>query len=188
MGVKTPVYVAGFDRGVRPIGDWSISMTLSISFKTFDRFVRAGFIERAIEISRERLVENFIHQRGFAGTGNPGDDRHQSDRKRHIDILQIVFCRAANHDRLVIRLAPLCGTGISQRARKILSGEAVFVARHRLGSSRRHDVSAFSAGAGSEIDDVVGPPNRFFVVFDNDTVLPRSRSSSSVASRRALSL
>ena len=26
---NTPVYVAGFDRGVRPIGDWSMSMTLS---------------------------------------------------------------------------------------------------------------------------------------------------------------
>jgi len=30
MKVKTPVYVAGFDRGVRPIGDWSMSMTLSM--------------------------------------------------------------------------------------------------------------------------------------------------------------
>jgi len=26
---NTPVYVAGFDRGVRPIGDWSMSITLS---------------------------------------------------------------------------------------------------------------------------------------------------------------
>ena len=26
---NTPVYVAGFERGVRPIGDWSISITLS---------------------------------------------------------------------------------------------------------------------------------------------------------------
>src|SRR5205085_10249434 len=30
IGEKTPVYVAGFDRGVRPIGDWSMSTTLSI--------------------------------------------------------------------------------------------------------------------------------------------------------------
>src|SRR5262249_56111335 len=28
---NTPVYVAGFDRGVRPIGDWSMLMTLSMS-------------------------------------------------------------------------------------------------------------------------------------------------------------
>ena len=29
MGVKTPVYVAGLERGVRPMGDWSMAMTLS---------------------------------------------------------------------------------------------------------------------------------------------------------------
>ena len=29
MWSNTPVYVAGFDRGVRPIGDWSMSITLS---------------------------------------------------------------------------------------------------------------------------------------------------------------
>jgi hypothetical protein len=30
IGVKAPVYVAGLDRGVRPIGDWSMSMILSM--------------------------------------------------------------------------------------------------------------------------------------------------------------
>ncbi len=29
MYVKRPVYVAGFERGVRPIGLWSMAMTLS---------------------------------------------------------------------------------------------------------------------------------------------------------------
>src|SRR5436190_17903481 len=30
MYVNAPVYVAGLDRGVLPMGDWSISMTLSM--------------------------------------------------------------------------------------------------------------------------------------------------------------
>jgi hypothetical protein len=29
ISVNTPVYVAGFERGVRPMGDWSMAMTLS---------------------------------------------------------------------------------------------------------------------------------------------------------------
>ena len=33
ISVKTPVYVAGFERGVLPMGDWSTSMTLSTCFK-----------------------------------------------------------------------------------------------------------------------------------------------------------
>ena len=31
IGPNAPVYVAGFDLGVLPIGDWSISIILSIS-------------------------------------------------------------------------------------------------------------------------------------------------------------
>jgi hypothetical protein len=31
MMVKSPVYVAGLDRGVRPMGDWSMSTILSSS-------------------------------------------------------------------------------------------------------------------------------------------------------------
>ena len=34
--------------------------------------------------------------------------------------------------------------------------------------SGSHDVTAFRAGAGSEIDDIVGSPNGFFVVLDDD--------------------
>src|SRR3989338_60244 len=30
MGPQAPVYVAGFERGVRPMGDWSMRMALSI--------------------------------------------------------------------------------------------------------------------------------------------------------------
>ena len=30
MYVNTPVYVAGLDRGVRPMGDWSMATTLSM--------------------------------------------------------------------------------------------------------------------------------------------------------------
>jgi hypothetical protein len=29
IGSNSPVYVAGFERGVRPIGDWSMLMILS---------------------------------------------------------------------------------------------------------------------------------------------------------------
>ena len=43
---KTPVYVAGLERGVRPIGDWSISMTLSIcSMPLSRRCLPAGVVD-----------------------------------------------------------------------------------------------------------------------------------------------
>ena len=46
MGVNAPVYVAGFDRGVLPIGDWSIFITLSkySRLKTPSEFVKSSLL------------------------------------------------------------------------------------------------------------------------------------------------
>src|SRR5690606_35117001 len=42
MWSKTPVYVAGFDRGVRPMGDWSTPTTLSTCSIPLTRVCRPG--------------------------------------------------------------------------------------------------------------------------------------------------
>ena len=42
IGSKAPVYVAGLDLGVLPIGDWSITITLSIAFIPFNSFTPWG--------------------------------------------------------------------------------------------------------------------------------------------------
>jgi hypothetical protein len=44
------VYVAGFDLGVRPIGDWSMSMTLSMRSRPSMRLCLPG-TSRAVRIS-----------------------------------------------------------------------------------------------------------------------------------------
>ena len=44
MWSNTPVYVAGLDRGVRPIGDWSMSITLSRCSMPSTRLCRPGGI------------------------------------------------------------------------------------------------------------------------------------------------
>ena len=42
MMPKAPVYVAGFDRGVRPIGDWSMSTILSMRSRPSTTSCRPG--------------------------------------------------------------------------------------------------------------------------------------------------
>ncbi len=42
---------------------------------------RAGWLHRAIKLLRQRAIENVVHQRGFAGAGNAGDDGKQAERK-----------------------------------------------------------------------------------------------------------
>jgi hypothetical protein len=56
--------VAGLLRGVRPIGLWSISITLSI-FHAVERFVHAGFHLRAVELALERGEQRLIDERDF---------------------------------------------------------------------------------------------------------------------------
>ncbi len=43
MKSNTPVYVAGFERGVLPIGDWSIFIILSILFNPLTALHFPGF-------------------------------------------------------------------------------------------------------------------------------------------------
>ncbi|GIW04789.1 MAG: hypothetical protein KatS3mg059_1409 [Thermomicrobiales bacterium] len=50
-----------------------------------------------------------------------------------------------------------------------------------------HHSAAVLTGAWADVDDPVGSPHHLFVMLDDDEVLPRSRSFSSVLIRRALS-
>ena len=43
-----------------------------------DGAMRAGLFHRAIELGGERAVENIVHERGFAGAGDAGDNGEQT--------------------------------------------------------------------------------------------------------------
>ena len=55
--MKTPVYVAGFERGVRPIGLWSMSITLSMCSEPFDRGCWPGALAARRRAGGRRAVE-----------------------------------------------------------------------------------------------------------------------------------
>ena len=81
MWSKTPVYVAGFERGVRPIGDWSMLMILSIRSMPVDAVVRAGAQPRAVEAVGDRAVEDLVDQRRLAGARDAGDGGEDAERE-----------------------------------------------------------------------------------------------------------
>ena len=96
MCVKRSVYVAGFERGVRPIGLWSISITLSKTSIPSTAVVRARLDPRAVEPVRERLVDDLVHERRLAGARDAGDADELADRELDVDPLQVVLRRAAD--------------------------------------------------------------------------------------------
>ena len=57
---------------MRPIGDWSMSITLSV-VDPLDGVVVAGLDAHPVQAVGERLVDDLVHQRGLAGAGDARD-------------------------------------------------------------------------------------------------------------------
>ena len=110
--------MAGFERGVRPIGDWSMSITLSSVVDALDGVVRAGRVVGAVELLRQPLVQDLVDQRAFAGAGDAGDGDELAERKRDVDILEVVLARATHHERASVArrgAAPAWGSRACRR-------------------------------------------------------------------------
>ena len=63
MTSKRPVYVAGFERGVRPIGDWSTAMILSSWSSPVMPRCAPGRTRARISRAADRLVEDLVDER-----------------------------------------------------------------------------------------------------------------------------
>ena len=143
-------------------------MTLSINSAPGDGFVRAGFLARTIELAGERAIEDVIDERRFAGAGDAGDNRHHAERKHDVEILEIVLARAEDGDGFAVRAAPLGKHGDPLASGDVGAGERGGRV-HDLGRRAAGDqLAAVTAGAGAEVDDVVGAANGFFIVLDDE--------------------
>ena len=161
--------MAGFERGVRPIGDWSMSMTLSRCSSPSIASQGAG-VWRA-PFSRIEAVLNSVSMVSVdlpppetpvtqvkVPSGNVGGDAPQ------------VVAGGAAHHRPSCRCpcAARRGIGIARCAGQVLAGD-----RGRRGGDVRgravgDDLAAVHAGAGADVDDVVGLADRLLVVLDDD--------------------
>ena len=102
--------------------------------------------------------------------GDAGDADEQPERNLDVDVLQVVVRRAEDLQPLARRWAALRReSSICPLAREILarSGCASLLATSS-GVPCATDFAAAHAGAGAEVDDVVGGPHRVFVVLDDD--------------------
>ena len=82
-------------RGVRPIGRWSISITLSKTSMPSTPRVRARLHARAVEPVRERLVDDLVHERRLARARDAGDADELAERELDVDALRLCCARRA---------------------------------------------------------------------------------------------
>ena len=162
------MYVAGFDRGVRPIGDWSMAIIRSRCSRPSIRRWCAGIAEAGVQVAPQGLDQNVAHQRTLARAGNARDADEHAQRNLHVDSLEVVVRGAADDELGVAGGAALGGDFDPPPAGEILPGDALRLGDHLVDRSGGHDVPAANARPGAKIDDVVGRPHRVLVVLDDD--------------------
>ena len=91
------------------------------------------------------------------------------ERDRDVDPLQVVLAGAADDELAASACRRSSGTGIATLRRQVLAGQRRRVAdRPAAGVPCGDDPAAVLAGAGAEVDDVVGGADRVLVVLDDD--------------------
>ena len=152
---------------MRPIGDWSMLMILSIWLEAVDAVVGAGAQLRLVQAVGDRVVERLVDQRRLARAGDAGHAAEDAERDRDVDVLEVVFAGVAD-DQRAGRLASLGRDLDPALAGEVLAGQRGRVLGHFLRRSRGDHVAAVFAGAGAEVDEMVGGEHRPLVVLDDD--------------------
>ena len=147
-----------------------MSMTLSSCSSPSMRSYGAGGSRGAVQLPRRRLVERVDDQRRLAAAGDAGDAGERAERDRRGDVLEIVAAGADD-----FQLAAGCGDAARRRRRHEPLRRKDIAPVSELGSAhdlRRRplgdDLAAVDAGAGADVDDVIGGEDRVLVMLDDD--------------------
>src|SRR5262249_46340523 len=116
----------------------------------------------------QRLVEDFVNESRFARTGNSRYNSHQSERKRNIDTLKVMFGSAAHNDRLSVWGSSFVWHWNLVPSGKIAAGKTVLCLSDVSRCACRNQITAFRTRARSQVDHIIRAPDCFLVVFDND--------------------
>src|SRR6266853_563794 len=127
-----------------------------------------------IEFLRERAIKNVVDQGGFSGAGDAGDDREQAERKRDVNVFQVVRASAKNLDRFAVGAAPLFRHCDFRGATQILASERFGGGFDLFWLALRDQISTGIACAGAEIHDEIGAADGVFVVLDDEHCISKS--------------
>ncbi len=125
-------------------------------------FQGAGLVQPG---GRQR-VEGVIDQGRLARPGHAGDAGEQAHRQVQRVALQVVAGGAEQGQPEVVLVAAALGGHLDALAAgKIVAGQGFLVGGHLLGGALGHHLAAVHAGAGADVDDVVGGADGVLVVF-----------------------
>ena len=130
--------------------------------------MRAGSSLRAIELSGQLLIQDFVDERGLARTRNTGHTGQRAERNGKVRVLEVVYRTALDRDALAVAFAPDFGHRNEFFARKILSGDGFVAFEQLVYRALEHDLAAVAARARTDVYDVVSREHGVLVVLDHD--------------------
>ena len=132
-----------------------------------DAVVGARTQLRLVQAVGDRVVQGLVDQGRLARAGDAGDAAEDAERHGDVDALEVVFAGAANQQRAV-RAAPLLRQLDLALAGEVLAGQRGRVLGHFGRRAGGDHVATVLAGAGPEVDEVIGGHHRALVVLDHD--------------------
>ena len=132
------------------------------------RVVRGGGLAGAVDLARDRLVERVDQQGRLAAAGDAGDAGEQAERDLGGDVLEVVAARVDDLERAAGVARPALGDRHHQFAGEIFAGDRVGVADQVLDLALGDDLAAVDAGAGADVEHMVGGADGVLVVLDHD--------------------
>ena len=123
----------------------------------------------AIERLHQRAVEDLVDERGFADAADAGDAAEQVEGDVDVDAAEVVDARAGEEEVLSRPGSRRClGTGMVMPARQIFSGDGARVRGDFGDGACGEKLAAEFAGAGAEVEQVVGGADDVGVVLDDE--------------------
>ena len=111
MESHMPVYVAGFERGVRPMGALVDAHDLVEMGDTLQAEVeRRGSAQRGGALS-QRTMQDVEHERALTGPADARQDGERPQRKADVDPLEVVGARAADGEGMPVSSTALGTAG-----------------------------------------------------------------------------
>ena len=147
-----------------------MSMTLSMCSSPVMRSCAPGNHARAIEVARQRAVQDVLDQRGLARARHAGDGdeqcRAECRRRGCCRLCSRAPCDASC--RCASTRPPRCGTAICRSPLRYCPVSDAGFADDLVDRAGGDHLAAVLPGAGPEVDDVIGGANRLLVVLDHD--------------------
>ena len=114
------------------------------------------------------LVKDFLDQGGLSAPGYAGDTDQFAQGEVYVDPLQVVLRCAADDKLMAVALPARGGDGDLLAPAEILAGDRLGAGAQVVHGSRADHLSAVDAGAGTDVDDMVGRAHGLFVMLHHD--------------------